>query len=118
MAESDYNVADRKLEGAGGKALTAGERVAQTVQETPDADAAEFANTNNVSNAAYANYATALNAYQSRTDIETLADRRARENGETFAAGNFMRAQAYEADGSVSVAPRPGTVEGDAPASS
>lgn len=118
MAESDYNVADRKLEGAGGTPLTAGERVAQTVQETPDADAAAFAVTEGVSSAAYANYATALDAYQARTDIETLADRRARENGTTFAAGDFMRANAYDADGTAADAPRPGTVHGDAPASS
>lgn len=118
MAESDYNVADRRLEGAGGNALTAGERVAQSVQATPDADAADFAETNGVSNAAYANYATALDAYQSRTDIETLADRRARENGTTFAAGDFMRQNAYNADGTAATPPRPGTVHGDAPASS
>lgn len=113
MAEADYNVADRNI-----TATTAGEKVAETVQETPDADAAAFAATNNVSKPEYANYAAALNAFQARDDIETLADRRAREYGDAFADADFMRAEAYDpATGDANPAPRPGTIEGDAPAS-
>lgn len=114
MAESDYNVADRDI-----TALTAGERVAETVQESPDADAAAFAAAGNVAKPEYRNYAAALNAFQARDDIETLADRRTRENGTTFAAADFMRAEAYDpATGDANNPPRPGTIEGDAPASS
>lgn len=111
MAKEDYNVADRD------EVLTAGERVAESVQATPDADAATFAGTNNVSNAAYANYATALAAHAARDDIESLADRRAREVGDDFADADFMRRAAYDANGDAVAPPRPGTVEGDAPAS-
>lgn len=113
MAKEDYNVADRVID-----SLTAGENVLETVQATPDADAKAAADAAGVSNAAFVDYEEALNAYQSRDDIETLADRRARENGTTFAAGDFMRQSAYDADGSAATPPRPGTVHGDAPASS
>lgn len=111
MAKEDYTVADRA------EVLTAGDRVAESVQATPDADAADFAADEGVSNAAYANYATALAAHAARDDIESLADRRAREVAGTFAAADFMRADAYDADGDAVAPPRPGTVEGDAPAS-
>lgn len=114
MASEDYVVADR----AGDFPVTAGDKVQETVFDNPDTEAREAAETAGVSNAAYIGYAAALNTYQSRTDIETLADRRARENGTTFAAGDFMRQAAYDADGSAADAPRPGTVHGDAPASS
>lgn len=112
MAKEDYTVADREI-----TALTAGERVAETVQETPDADAATFAESAGVSNAAYANYATALAAHANRDDIESLADRRAREYGDDFSDADFMREAAYDADGDAVAPPRPGTVHGDAPAS-
>lgn len=112
MAKEDYVVADRALEGEGGKALTAGERVEQTVIDTPDADAKAFAESNDVAIAAYANYTQALNAFQSRDDIETLADRRKRENGADFDAGSFMRAPAGDTP------PTSGSVHGTAPASS
>lgn len=107
MAEEDYNVADRP-----NAPLTAAERVAETVQATPDADAAAAAAAAGVSNAAYIGYAAALNTHQSREDIETLADRRAREYGDGFDDGAFMRAVA---DGTP---PSPGTPDGKAPASS
>lgn len=109
MAKEDYNVADRPNAG-----LTAGEHVEETVQDTPDADAAAFATAGGVSSAAFRNYATALNAFQARDDIETLADRRAREYGDGFNDAEFMRQEAYNADGTAADAPRPGTVYGDA----
>lgn len=109
MAASDYSPADRVIE-----SLTAGEKVQETVFENPDADAKAFAETEGVSQAAYANYADALNAHQAREDIETLADRRAREYGDQFSDADFMRQAAYNADGSAATPPRPGTVHGDA----
>lgn len=112
MAKEDYNVADRRID-----SLEAGDKVQETVFANPDVDARDFAETNGVSQAAYANYAAALNAHQSRADIETLADRRAREYGDTFDDGAFMREAAYNADGTAATPPRPGTVHGDAPAS-
>lgn len=111
MAKKDYTVADRALEGADGGPLTAGERVAQTVQATPDQEARDFAETNDVAMAAYANYATALESHQYRVDIETLADRRAREYGADFKAGAFMRAPHGDTP------PTSGSVNGVAPAS-
>lgn len=111
MAEEDYNVADRK------NVLTAGEKVSETVQATPDADAAAAARTANVSHPAYIGYAAALETHQERADIETLADRRAREYGSEFTDGDFMRRAPYDADGTVADPPRPGTVHGDAPKS-
>lgn len=118
MAAEDYNVADRPLEGAGGHALTAGERVQQTVFDNPDAETREAAATAGVADPAHIAYATALNTYQNRADIETLADRRKREAGTSFADGAFMREAAYNEDGTAATPPRPGTVYGDAPASS
>lgn len=109
MAKEDYNVADRP-----DFALTAGEKVDETVVDTPDADAAAFAETNDVAHAAFANYATALTAHESRDDIETLADRRAREYGDAYSDAEFMRKPAYDEDGTAADAPRPGTVHGDA----
>lgn len=113
MAKEDYVVADRALEGAGGTPLTAGERVAQTVVSTPEDDHADFitASGDNVSRAAYVDYAEALEAHQARDDIETLADRRAREYGADFDAGAFMRAPAGDTP------PTSGSVHGTAPAS-
>lgn len=121
MAESDYNVADRVVLDADGNPvadghLTAGDKVATTVQATPDSDAADFAATNNVAKPEYANYAAALTALAERDDIEGLAERRAREAGTTFGAADFMRAEVYDpATGAVNPAPRAGSVEGDAP---
>lgn len=113
MAKEDYNVADRNI-----TSLEAGDKVQETVFANPDTDAKDFAETEGVSQAAYANYADALNAHQSRSDIETLADRRAREYGDQFSDADFMRQNAYNADGTAATPPRPGTVHGDAPASS
>jgi hypothetical protein len=113
MAKEDYNVADREV-----TALEAGDKVQETVQDTPDADAAAFAAAGNVSRPEYRNYATALNAYAARADIESLADRRARDHASDFADQDFMRAEVYDpTTGAVNSPPRAGSVEGDAPAS-
>lgn len=112
MAAEDYNVADRPDAGR-----TAGEKIGDTAYDNPDVDARERADAAGVSHPAYIDYATALNAFQSRDDIETLADRRKREVGTDFNAGSFMRRRAYTDTGEAAAAPRPGTVYGDAPKS-
>lgn len=116
MAAADFNVADRAP--VGGFPVTAGKKITETVQATPDADARAAATAANVSNAAYIGYAAALAAHEARTDIESLADRRTRENGTTFAAADFMRRAAYNADGTAKAPPTPGNVNGVAPSSS
>lgn len=112
MAEVDYNVADRNL-GAG---ITAAQVLSESDRgANPDVDSAAAAVTAGVSHPAYIGYAAALATHESRPDIEPLAARRAREYGTTYAAGDFMRNNAYDADGTAADAPRPGTVYGDAP---
>lgn len=103
MAESDYNVADRK-----NAPLTAAERVAETVQATPDADAWAAADTANVSHPAYVGYADALETHEAREDIESLASRRLREYGDAFTDADYMR-------NALDQATRPGTPAGLAP---
>lgn len=107
MAESDYNVADRKPD-SGAFPVTAADKVGETVQATPDADAWAAADTANVSHPAYVGYAAALTTHQNREDIESLASRRLREYGDTFADANYMR-------NSTDQATRPGTPAGLAP---
>lgn len=123
MAKSDYNVADRQVQEADGTwvdvtgnnaEITAGAVVNRDPVITPDADAKTFADSAGVSQAAYANYSEALGALEARADIESLADRRRRTYGDAFTDADFMRQQAYNADGSAQAAPRPGTVHGDA----
>jgi len=112
MAAEDYNVADRPDAGR-----TAGEKIGDTVYANPDTQSRAAAASAGVSHPAYIGYAAALQTFQSRDDIETLADRRAREYGDDFNDAAFMRRRAYNADGTAAAAPRPGTVYGDAPAS-
>lgn len=113
MAESDYNVADRRnADNTDVKAnpITAADKVAETVQATPDSDALAAAAAANVTHPAYVGYAAALTAHQNREDIESLASRRIRESGTTFAAADYMRStRTSEADAG------PGTVAGLAP---
>lgn len=116
MAAEDYVVADR-AEWTGTANVTAGDKIAETVQETPDAESNAAAVTAGVSHPAYIGYAAALATHEARPDIESLADRRAREYGDAFTDADFMRANAYNADGTAATPPRPGTVHGDAPAS-
>ena len=61
---------------------------------TVDPDAKQRAETAGVTDAAKIDYAAALAAYESRSDIEPLADRRARDNGEQFSDTNFVRTTA------------------------
>jgi hypothetical protein len=107
MAESDYQVADRPG-WQGSDTVTAADKVAETVQATPDSDAWAAADTANVSHPAYVGYATALAAHEAREDIESLASRRARENGDAFTDADYMR-------NSLDQSTRPGTTAGLAP---
>lgn len=107
MAAEDYVVADR----AGTFPITAGDKVQETVVDNPDTEAAAAAETAGVSNAAFIGYAAALTTHESREDIESLADRRTRENAADYADADFMRAVASDTP------PTPGSVNGVAPAS-
>ena len=50
----------------------------------------------NVSSIEYRNYAAAMDNYQKRDDVETLARRRARENGVTFTTTDYVRSETYD----------------------
>lgn len=52
----------------------------------------------------YIDYAAKMTNYESRDDVEPLAERRARHNGTTFAATDFRR----KGDGSIAVFTSPG----------
>ena len=91
MAKADYNVADRASVTANGGPETALDRVNETVYVTPDAENKAEALNAGVKDAAFIDYDVALTAHESREDIETLASRRAREYGTTYADGAFMR---------------------------
>ena len=56
--------------------------------ETDDAELAEEAG---VVNPAHVDYEEALKNYESRADVETLANRRARESGVAFSDADFVR---------------------------
>lgn len=60
-----------------------------------DADARSRADAANVRHVSFIQYAQALANYESRDDVETLAHRRARDVGTTFAATDFVRAEGY-----------------------
>ncbi|QIN94107.1 hypothetical protein PP459_gp126 [Streptomyces phage Wakanda] len=55
------------------------------------ADAKERAREAGVTDAAFVGYEEALHNYESRPDVETLKERRAREAGETFDEAGFRR---------------------------
>lgn len=54
------------------------------------------ADTANVRHIQYRNYGAALTNYESRSDVETLAHRRAREAGDQFSDTDFVRAEGYD----------------------
>lgn len=102
MAKEDFVPADRPDAGK-----TASERLAETEQSTPDFEANERAHAAGVSHPAYVGYAAALEAHQTRQDIETLASRRARTYGADFNDADYMRL--------VPGQPGPGSAYGQAP---
>lgn len=62
------------------------------------------ANTAGVTHSEYINYAARMTNYESRDDVEPLAERRAREAATTDAATDFRR----EGTGSIAVFTSPG----------
>lgn len=90
MATNEYKPVTAQV-----KADTVGARVSDEEKKA----AAEAG----VVDAAFIDYDKALENYESRSDVETLADRRARENGTAFSEANFRRevATGEEAQGGV-----------------
>ena len=87
--------------------VTAGEKLDGLDHDKQNAfEAAEKqkAVTAGVTHTEYANYAARMANYESRDDVEPLAERRAREAGTTFAATDFRR----KGDGSIALFPSPG----------
>lgn len=72
------------------KAVTAWDK-AEKVGARPTDDEKKLAAEHGVLDAAFVEYDEALKNYESRDDVETLEDRRARENGTAFSEANFRR---------------------------
>lgn len=72
------------------KPVTAQDK-AETVGARTTDEEKKFAAENGVVDAAFVDYDKALENYESRSDVETLAERRARENGTAFSEANFRR---------------------------
>lgn len=73
-------------------------------QNQVDADARALAAAAGVTHSEYVNYAQRLTNYESRSDVEPLAERRAREAGDQFSDTDFRRA----GTGSIAVFTSPG----------
>lgn len=72
------------------KPVTAQVAINETYAKTVD-DGAELAEEAGVVNSAHVDYDEALKNYESRSDVETLAARRARDNGTSFSDTDFVR---------------------------
>lgn len=59
-------------------------------------DGKELAEEAGVVNPAHVDYVEALKNYESRSDVETLANRRARDNGTAFSDTDFVRTSKTE----------------------
>lgn len=70
--------------------VTAADAVA-AYTDPVDAEGRELAEQEGVVSASHVDYEKALKNYESRSDVETLEARRARENGTTFDAASFRR---------------------------
>lgn len=79
---------DKKVDFEG---RTAADALAPNLDGGVDAEAAERAEGAGVVDAAYVDYDAALQNYEARPDIETLDERRARENGGAFRETDFVR---------------------------
>lgn len=77
------------------KPVTASDVVAPHESKV-DAEARELAEQEGKLAAAYVDYEKALKNYESRSDVETLEARRARENGTAFSDAAFRREVAAE----------------------
>ena len=82
MAKADFVPADRTADFP----VTANDKVAETVVETPDQENRDEALANGVQDAAFIDYDVALNAYGAREDIEDLDSKVRRNTGLTGAA--------------------------------
>lgn len=105
MAKADYEVADRE----GDFPVTANDKVAETVYETPDEENRDRALAAGVKDAAFIDYDEALTAYGNREDIEDFDSYTRRTygvTGATFAAGEHMRELPNRSGGN-GVAPDP-----------
>lgn len=81
--------------------VTAAVALADTA--TPqNTEAAELAEEAGVVNPAHVDYVEALENYESRSDVETLSARRAREQGTSFSDADFVRTN--DAEGTVTAA--------------
>lgn len=73
------------------KPVTAQDAIAPFEPLSSDVEAKERAEKAGVLHAGYVDYEKALENYESRSDVETLEARLARENGGTFGAASFVR---------------------------
>lgn len=73
------------------KPVTAQDAIANVGPLKTDVEAKKAAEDAGVIDVAYVDYEKALKNYESRSDIETLEERLARENGGTFAAAKHVR---------------------------
>lgn len=74
------------------KPVTAQDAIAEVGPLATDEENKKKAEKAGVVDVAYVDYEKALGNYEGRSDIETLDERRARENGGSFAAGKANRA--------------------------
>src|SRR6478609_2443082 len=84
-------MADKKNEEVSYDGLTAQDVLAPNANNEVDEDAAKRAEEAGVVDASQINYVGALENYEARPDVETLEQRRARENGTAFSEANFVR---------------------------
>jgi hypothetical protein len=63
---------------------------------TLEEEAVAAADAANVRHFSYINYDAQMTNYESRSDVETLAHRRAREAGDQFSDTDFTRAEDYD----------------------
>lgn len=80
---------------------TAYDNIGEWNEQPNDVENREAAAAAGVKDASYIGYETALEAYEAREDVETLAEKNARDMPETFGDAAFMRA-APDAEGSSS----------------
>lgn len=71
--------------------LTASDVLAPNAHNEVDEEAAKRAADAGVVDASYVDYDVALKNYEARSDVETLEQRLAREQGRTFSEAEFVR---------------------------
>jgi hypothetical protein len=75
---------------------TAYDNIGEWVESPNDVENREAAAAAGVKDASFIGYEAALEDYESRPDIETLAQKNARNNPDTFADAAFMRSVGQE----------------------